>query len=119
VSADRFTPREVIAHLADWEPIMLGRMQTALASPGASIEAFDEAQMAVDNVYLNLDPREQLHLFVQRRADTARWLRALPPDVWSQAVLHPERGLQTIEDQANLLLGHDLYHIEQLMGSWK
>src|SRR5690349_15172521 len=72
---DRFTPREVIAHLADWEPIMLGRMQTALNSPGATIEAYDEGQMAIDNGYARLDPEEQSRLFISRRAETAAWLR--------------------------------------------
>ena len=28
--------------------------------------------------------------------------------------VHPERGEMAVEDQANMLLGHDLYHIEQL-----
>ena len=29
-------------------------------------------------------------------------------------VLYPERGVQTVEDLANMLLGHDMYHVEQL-----
>lgn len=111
---DRFTPREVLAHLADWEPIMLSRMQTAYADPGASIEAFDEGQMAEDNGYRASSPDEQMRLFAAHRAETIEWLRALPREAWSLHFLHPERGLQTIEDQANLLVGHDVYHLEQL-----
>ena len=31
---------------------------------------------------------------------------------------HAERGAMTLEDQANMLLGHDLYHIDQLSEFW-
>ena len=118
IAVDRFTPREVIAHLADWEPIVLERMKTAFTAPGSTVQPWDEGLMAVTNGYRKLDPLEQLQLFTQRRADTANWLRSVPVALWSQAVLHPERGRLSIEDQANHVLGHDLYHIEQLMGSW-
>lgn len=110
----RFTPREVIAHLADWEPILLARMQTALERSGTTIEAYDEGLMAEENGYRHLDPQEQIRLFIERRATTTTWLRDLPAGAFSRSVLHPERGVMTIEDQANMLLGHDLYHIEQL-----
>jgi hypothetical protein len=114
---DRFTPREVIAHLADWEPIMLARMQSAVAHPGAAIEASDEGQMAEEHNYRGSDPKEQLKLFAARRAETIAWLRALPREAWDLSFLHPERGLQSIEDQANLFVGHDVYHGEQLSAS--
>jgi len=117
VEPDRFTPREVIAHLADWEPIMLGRMKSAAAHPGAAIEVFDEGQMVVENDYRGSNPDVQLKLFAERRAGTIAWLRALPQEAWSRSFLHPERGLQTIEDQANLFVGHDMYHGEQLSAS--
>jgi hypothetical protein len=111
---DRFTPREVLAHLADWEPIMRERIRTALTSPGAEIAAYDEGQMALDHGYAERDPWEQVELFIRERRVTAELLRALKDDDWEKVVYHPERGPQSVEDLANLLLGHDLYHIEQL-----
>ena len=111
---DRFTPREVIAHLADWEPVLLERMRTALETPGATVAVWDEGLMAEQHGYRHLDPRAQLELWTRRRAETAAWLRGLARDALSQTILHPERGVLTIEDQANHILGHDLYHIEQL-----
>jgi hypothetical protein len=114
VDPDRFTAREVFAHLADWEPIMRERIRTAVASPGAVIPAYDEGQMAIDHRYAQTDPREQAELFARERAATAELLRGLRDEDWSKSVQHPERGRQSAEDLANLLLGHDLYHIEQL-----
>ncbi|MCC2671855.1 MAG: hypothetical protein K0Q72_4326, partial [Armatimonadetes bacterium] len=60
------------------------------------------------------DPVEQAELFIRERAITAEWLRTLREEDWSRQVRHPERGPQSAEDLANALLGHDLYHIEQL-----
>ena len=33
---DRFTPREVIAHLADWEQVILDRVPRSTGKPGRS-----------------------------------------------------------------------------------
>lgn len=111
---DRFTPREVLAHLADWEPIMRDRIRIALAHPGSEIPAYDEGQMAIDHRYGELDPWEQAELFVRERRATAELLRGLKEPDWEKTVLHPERGIQSVEDLANTLIGHDLYHVEQL-----
>jgi hypothetical protein len=111
---DRFTPREIAAHLADWEPIMCERIQSAVTTPGATITAYDEGQMAIDHRYRELDPHEQAERYLAERQTTAAFIRSLTPAQWANAVHHPERGPQSTEDLANLLLGHDLYHIEQL-----
>jgi uncharacterized damage-inducible protein DinB len=111
---DRFTTREVVAHLADWEPIMLARMQAAALAPGSAIAAYDETEMAQANDYASSNPLEQAERFIEGRSVSAQWLRGCRPEEWKQTVTHPERGTLSLEDLANLLLGHDLYHIEQL-----
>jgi hypothetical protein len=111
---DRFTAREVVAHLADWEPIMRDRIRIALDQPGAEIPAYDEGQMALDHRYAEQDPAAQAEVFIRERAETAAFLRGLAAEDWGKHAFHPERGRQSVEDLANLLLGHDLYHIEQL-----
>jgi len=110
----RFTAREVIAHLADWEPIMRGRILSAATTPGATIEVFDEGEMAIKNGYAASDPWDQCDLFQRERHATATFVRSLDDDDWQQIAHHPERGPLSAEDLTNLLLGHDLYHIDQL-----
>jgi hypothetical protein len=117
LAPDRFTPREVLAHLADWEPIMLDRMKLAVNSPGATLQAYDEVKMAEEHGYRSSDPPEQLALWKERRAVTAAWVKAVRPEDWQKAAHHPERGRQSVEDLANLIVCHDLYHIEQLSAS--
>jgi hypothetical protein len=111
----RFSPREVVAHMADWEPILRGRMQKCLEKSGSEIKGIDEGKRAAEQKYAESDWREQARLFMERRHETAQWLRGLKESDWEKFVVHNERGKQTLYDQANMLLGHDLYHIEQLL----
>ena len=110
----RFTAREVIAHLADWEPIMRGRILSAASTPGVTIEVFDEGEMAIRNAYSSTNPWDQCDLFQRERHATAAFVRSLDSEDWQQIAHHPERGPLSAEDLTNLLLGHDLYHIDQL-----
>ena len=111
---DRFTAREVAAHLADWEPIMRARIQAAAERPGSSVEAYDEGQMALDHGYAHSDPKEQAGILMRERRVTVDYVRGLSPQALKGSAFHPERGEQTVEDFMNIILGHDLYHLEQL-----
>ena len=111
---DRFTPREIIAHMADWEPIMRGRIELACRTPGAVIVVFDESEMAAANGYSGSDPQNQLRVFRRERQATVEFVANVHRKDWGNIVRHPERGPLSAYDLANLIIGHDLYHIEQL-----
>jgi len=111
---DRFTPREVIAHLCDWEPISRGRMQAAKNTPGVTVPDLDEVQIAWQNKYEEWDPYSSADWFIERRAETVEWLKQLSPEDWSKVSVHSMRGPMTIYDYANMELGHDMYHVRQL-----
>jgi len=109
---NRFTLREAIAHLADWEPIFLQRIQAGVDKPGAEIFGMDEGQRAIEKNYGSWDIQESLRIFAEARAQTVRYLKALTADQWKTTVTHNEKGPMTAYDQANMLLGHDIYHME-------
>ncbi len=111
---DRFTTREVVAHLADWEKLFRARMELALATPGASITVYEEGERAEAERYCDRDLCDQLNLFEVERAKTIDFLSGLSGDQLRCPYLHPFFGVMVVEDQANMLLGHDLYHVEQL-----
>jgi hypothetical protein len=111
---DRFTPREVVAHLADWEPILLERMKTAKSNPGAPIPAYDEGEMAIQNRYSEKDVQAQLSAFKKLRGETIGFLRSLSKEDWEKHYRHPEQGLKSIEDLSAMMVGHDQYHLDQL-----
>lgn len=110
----RFTPVEVLAHLADWEPIFAARMVAAVESPGTLVEVYDEGERADALGYADADPVECLGAWAQARAETVAFLRKLDPEGWEACIVHPERGQLSVLAQAATLLGHDIYHLEQL-----
>lgn len=112
---DRFTPREVVAHLADWEPILRGRIEWALRAPGVEIAGIDESERAKEKKYASTDPQEQVELFIAEREKTITIIQKIEPAEWHYEVNHKERGIMTTADQTSMLLGHDLYHIDQLL----
>lgn len=114
LTPDRFTPREILAHLADWEPIMRDRISQAVDHPGSNIDAYDEGQMAIDNRYSEKDVAESLATFKSERKRTVEFVKGLRSEVLGNTVTHPERGEMTVLDLTVLLLGHDMYHVEQL-----
>ncbi len=117
IAEGRFTPREVIAHLADWEPILRHRIEAALAQPGILIAVYDEEQMAIDHAYQLSNVKEQLALFIAERTKTVELVRSLNDADRLVPYQHPESGTMKVQDQIDMLLGHDLYHLEQLMAS--
>ena len=112
---DRFTLREAVAHLADWEPILRDRIARAVAEPESAVQGIDESIRAEEQGYSKWDVGEQLKVFADERQKTIAYLKTLNPEDWNKALVHNEKGRQTVSDQANQLLGHDLYHIDHLM----
>ena len=111
---DRFSIREAVCHLADWEPIHLSRMIVAVTSPGSDVVAYDEGELAIKNGYASRDVRQELARFRDGRAQIMEWVGSQSKDTWGNIVVHPEKGAMTLYDQLNLLLAHDAYHVEHL-----
>ncbi|MCH8273744.1 MAG: DinB family protein [Armatimonadetes bacterium] len=111
---ERFTPREVLAHLADWEPIFLDRIRTGVTSPGSPVPVWDESQRATDNDYASKDPSDSLAIWRKARGETVAYVRGLKPEDFAKTVEHPERGTTTVGALASMMVCHDIYHLEQL-----
>lgn len=110
----RFSPREIVAHLADWEPILQQRIRQTVESPGSMLQVFDEGEMAVAHNYGASDIEDQLRVFAEARKANVAYLETLSEDDWKKSSLHPERGELTAREQAFTEIGHDMYHVEQL-----
>lgn len=120
MSGEEFTPREVIAHLADWEPIFRDeRIRIASTQPGATVVVYDEAERAERLNYAATDWKEELEKWASEREKTIELLSSIPREAWQNVVIHPERGEMTLSNLANMLLGHDMYHVSQLVEALK
>lgn len=115
---DRFTLREALAHLADWENVFRGRLIQTRDEERPVLQGYDEGQWAIDNDYAHADWRAQIALFRERRSGTVALLRALTPPQWERVGEHTEAGPITLEAQAVLISAHDAYHLQQI-AQWR
>ena len=105
----------MIAHLADWEPIFLGRMKRICEEDAPVIAGIDEGQLAIDNEYDKTDPTERIGLFRKRRAELIAFLQERKPNEWNRTGNRPEIGIITLEALAVLPIIHDTYHLKQIL----
>lgn len=111
---DLFTLREVLAHIADWEPIWLERIQRIVQEDMPVLPNIDEGEMAVQNAYATIPVETSIENFTTGRAALTAYLASLPNDAFERSGIRPEVGTITVKDIATLVLAHDTYHIAQL-----
>lgn len=112
---DRFTLREMVAHLADWDGVFLGRMTQTRDEENATLRGLDEGQVAIDHDYAHADPQECLMRYEAGREKIVAFLRALSPEQWGRVGTHTEVGPISLETQAVLIAVHDGYHRQQAL----
>jgi hypothetical protein len=115
---ERFTIREAIAHMADWEPIWLGRVEKILAEDSPEIENLDEGEFAIRNRYHETEVAEQAARFAEGRAALVAALRPLTSEQWLRVGIR-EWGPLSLDGFAAMILGHDGYHLQQVIDQKK
>jgi uncharacterized damage-inducible protein DinB len=113
VEPGRFTLVEMVAHLADFEEVWLDRIVIAYERPGSDVQGIDETERAILKHYSTRNLHHELDVFENRRRDTVEFVKSLAEDDWQKHFMHSGLGRMTICDQMTMLLGHDIYHLEQ------
>lgn len=109
----RFTLRQTMAHLADWDQVFLKRAEATLKSE-PSVPDPDSSKLAVEKRYQSLDPHDSVRRFARARYDLVRFFRILKEDEWDKSTVHPRHGTMSLEVQAVHALGHDGYHLDAI-----
>jgi uncharacterized damage-inducible protein DinB len=110
---ERFTLREVLAHLADWDEIFLERIMRTASEDNPTLPDRDEGQLAIDHGYTRQDPLENIQRFAQNRAALTSYVKSLPESAFDRVALRPELGSMSIALQLALIQAHDGYHTRQ------
>jgi uncharacterized damage-inducible protein DinB len=115
---ERFTLREVIAHLADWEPIFLERMRRIQTETDPALPSYDEGQFALDRDYAHQSPQANLARFREGRTHMTAFLRAADSADWGRSGRYfrqEDKGDPiTLEGWLAEVVGHDGYHTQQV-----
>jgi hypothetical protein len=108
----KWSPREVVAHLADCEAVFGFRIRQTLAEDGPVIQPFDQDRWAARNgVY---SAAAALAAFNALRAWNVTLIGSLNEADMARKVTHPERGTMTLQTIIETMAGHDLNHLKQL-----
>jgi uncharacterized damage-inducible protein DinB len=114
--SDKWSIREIIAHLADCELAFSFRLRQTLApapdEPHAVIQPFDQEIWA--QRYSAYDLASALDLFQSARNWNMRLLATVTESDRHRAATHPERGTMTFWTIVETMAGHDINHLQQL-----
>lgn len=108
----KWSPREVLCHLADTELAFAFRLRQTLAEPHHVVQPFDQDQWA--KPYAGIPAEAALAAFTAVRAWNLVLLGTVPAEAYSKPVSHPERGAMTFGTLVETMAGHDLNHLRQL-----
>lgn len=111
---ERFSLREVLAHLADWEPIARERLSRTCDEEHPFLPSRDPTRIAEENDYAHSDPLKQLARFRDSRERLVEYLSALPENAWQRTAHRELTGDMTLEEQVVLVAAHDGYHLKQI-----
>jgi hypothetical protein len=108
----KWSPREIVCHLADCEIVFAFRLRQTLAGPHHVIQAFDQDAWAA--TYGAQTVESALAVFSALRDWNLGLLSVATPADLSRPVTHPERGEMTMQTIVETMGGHDLNHLKQL-----
>jgi uncharacterized damage-inducible protein DinB len=111
---DRFTLREAVAHLADWEPIHLERIVRLQSEVNPILPDVDEGKLAIEHDYAHSDPHGSLEWLRGGRQKIIQQLALLDPEDWTRPGVRESVGPVTIEILVAFILAHDGYHTRQI-----
>ena len=108
----KWSPAEIVAHLADCELVFGFRLRQTLAEDSPVIQPFDQDKWAA--TYPGVQASAALNAFSASRAWNLRLIGGALPRAAKRPVTHPERGTMTFLNLVETMAGHDLNHLTQL-----
>lgn len=114
IERDRFTAREVIAHLADYEQTVLDRLRVANLKPGNQVPVYDADTQCNEHGFGTKDIFREAEVYESRRDMTIEYLRGLSDECWNKTFVRADGVTVTIKDYVEMVFAHDMEHIDQL-----
>jgi hypothetical protein len=109
----RWSPREIIHHLADSEMTAAIRLRRLLAEDRPQIIAYDQDEFA-RRLYYDRPHETSLELFRYVRTSTAEILERMGPQDWLREGTHSEVGRYSVEIWLRIYAEHAHKHARQI-----
>jgi hypothetical protein len=108
----KWSPAEILCHLADCEIAFAFRLRQTLAEDHHILQPFDQDDWAA--LYPKISAEQALSAFAALRTWNLILIQNAPPENFNKPVTHPERGTMTFGTIVETMAGHDLNHLAQL-----
>lgn len=110
----KWTPNEVIGHLADGEWVYGYRLRLILCEENPAILGVNQDLWVAGQRHNEREPVELVKTFrTLREFNLALWKRMSPTDL-KRTGQHNERGPEPLEVLLPMMAGHDLSHLDQI-----
>jgi len=110
----KWTPNEVIGHLADGEWVYGYRLRLILCEDSPAILGMNQDLWVAGQQHNEREPSELVEMFKRlRQLNLALWKRLSPADS-KRTGQHNERGLESLAVMLRMQAGHDLSHLDQI-----
>jgi len=108
----KWSPAEIVCHLADCEVAFGFRLRQTLAEDHHVLQPFDQEKWAA--TYKGIPAKDALAAFTAMRTWNLLLIRKTLGTSATKPVTHPERGTMTFQTIVETMAGHDLNHLAQL-----
>jgi uncharacterized damage-inducible protein DinB len=109
--AGKWSTLEVVAHIADFEPILADRMMRVISHERPLLMVADENLFTRHLNYTNRDVEEELKVVEAMRAKMVRMLKNLPAEAANRMGVHSFKGLISLEGVLTAAVNHIPHHL--------
>jgi uncharacterized damage-inducible protein DinB len=109
--AGTWSTRQVVCHIADFEPVYADRMKRVVAEDEPPLRGGDPDLFAARLAYEARDLEEELRLIEAVRAHVARILRTLPAEAFDRVGVHSADGRLTLRTLLERITNHVPHHV--------
>lgn len=110
----KWSTRQVVCHIADFEPIYADRMKRVIAEPTPTLLGGSPDKFAASLAYEKRSVQDELLLMAAVRRQMATILQALGPDDFRRTGIHPRDGALTLEALLRRITEHVPHHIRSI-----
>jgi hypothetical protein len=112
--AGKWTPRQIIVHLADIESRHKIHTMMMLTQDNPTFMVFDPDAWASSGRYSERNPLRSLQIFVQLREHNLELWDKLTPEQLARPGTSPRIGAVTVESWLRFITEHDQRHFDQM-----
>ncbi len=106
----KWSTRQVICHIADFEPVYADRMKRVIAEENPTMFGGDPDVFAARLAYADRDIEEELQLIEAVRKHVGRILKTLKPEDFQRTGMHSEAGPMTLVKLLTNITNHIPHH---------